>query len=62
VQLDVMLTECEHASQPELAQNIKQSGVTVVEASLDLAGKVSASRLSGVSTLDMMTWCQGNSP
>ena len=55
--LDVVLAECEHASQPELAQNIKLSGITVVETSLVLAGMASASRRGGVSTIDMMTLC-----
>lgn len=55
--LDVVLAECEHASQPELVQNIKQAGITVVETSFDLASRASVSRWGGVSTIDMMTLC-----
>lgn len=55
--LDVVLAECEHASQPELVQNIKQSGITVVETSIDLASRASNLRRGGVSTIDMMTLC-----
>lgn len=55
--LDVVLAECEHASQPELAQNIKKSGITVVETSPDLARRASSQRRGGVSTIDMMTLC-----
>jgi len=55
--LDVVLAECEHASQPGLVQNIKQAGITVVETSLDLASRASVSRRGGVSTIDMMTLC-----
>jgi predicted nucleic acid-binding protein len=53
--LDVVLAECEHASQPGLVQNIKQSGILVIETSLDLAGKAASLRRGGVSTIDMMT-------
>jgi hypothetical protein len=55
--LDVVLAECEHASQPDLVENIKQSAITVVDTSLDLAGKAASLRRGGVSTIDMMTLC-----
>lgn len=55
--LDVVLDECEHASQPDLVQNIKQSGITVVDTTFDLANKATAMRRGGVSTIDMMTLC-----
>lgn len=55
--LDVVLAECEHASQPDLVQNIHQAGITVVETSFDLASRASASRRGGVSAIDMMTLC-----
>jgi len=55
--LDVVLDECEHASQPELVHNIKQAGITVIETSFDLASRASNLRRGGVSTIDMMTLC-----
>jgi hypothetical protein len=55
--LDVVLDECEHESQPGLVQNIKQSGIIVVESTFDLASKATAMRRGGVSTIDMMTLC-----
>lgn len=55
--LDVVLDECEHASQPDLVQNIRESGITVIEATIDLANKTTALRRGGVSTIDMMTLC-----
>jgi hypothetical protein len=55
--LDVVLDECEHASQPELVKNIIQSGITVVETTRDLANKATGMRRGGVSTIDMMTLC-----
>lgn len=55
--LDVVLDECEHASQPNLVLNIIQSGITVVESTLDLVNKATAMRRGRVSTIDMMTLC-----
>lgn len=55
--LDVLLYECDHASQPELVRNIIQSGITVVETTRDLASKATVMRRGGISTIDMMTLC-----
>ncbi len=55
--LDVVLDECEHASQPQLAQNIIRAGITVVESTLELVNKATSLRRGGVSTVDMMTLC-----
>jgi hypothetical protein len=45
--LDVVLDECEHASQPELVQNIRESGITVVETTINLANKATACAVAG---------------
>ena len=55
--LDVVLEECRYARQPDLVQNIIQSGITVVESTFDLANRASSLRRGGVSTIDMMTLC-----
>lgn len=55
--LDVVLAECEHASQPNLVQNILNAGITVVESAAELAIKAGTLRRGGVSTIDMMTLC-----
>jgi len=55
--LDVVLAECEHASQPDLVRNIMQAGITVVESSAELSDRASRLRRGGVSTIDMMTLC-----
>jgi hypothetical protein len=55
--LDVVLAECEHESQPDLAQNIISAGITVIETSPELANRANSLRRGGVSTIDMMTLC-----
>jgi len=55
--LDVVLAECEHVRQPDLVGNIRQAGITVVETSVELAGRAAVLRRGGVSTIDMMTLC-----
>lgn len=59
--LDVVLAECEHVTQPNIQQNIRQSGIKVVETTPELANRASALRRGGVSTIDMMTLCYAKS-
>ena len=55
--LDVVLSECEHESQPDLPQNIIRAGITIVETAPDLANRANSLRRGGVSAIDMMTLC-----
>lgn len=55
--LDVVLTECEHQSQPELVHRIRSAGIAVIETTRELAIRASSLRRGGVSVNDMMTVC-----
>lgn len=55
--LDVVLEECDHESQPDIVNNILNSGITVVETTQLLAQNAALRRTGKISTVDMMHIC-----
>lgn len=57
--LDLVLLECEHPSQPDLVQRVKDSGISVIEATAALIAEANAMHSGGLSLNDRLTLCHG---
>jgi hypothetical protein len=55
--LDLVLQECEHPSQPDLVQRVKDSGITVIEVTTALITEAKAMHSGGLSLNDRLTLC-----